>query len=56
MDCTETIAGFSSLFTEKKIFLLSKMLTLRIEKKNYFADQPTNCIFYAVYLARTPMN
>ena len=37
------INGFSSLFTEKKIFFLSEMSNLRIEKKEfYFADRPTD--------------
>ena len=36
IDCTETITGASSLFTEKKKTFLSEKLTLRIKGKKLF--------------------
>ena len=35
IDFTETVTGFSYLFTEKKILFFTKMSTLRIEKKKF---------------------
>ena len=51
IEFTETITGFSSLFTQKKI--VSKILTLRIEKKIIL---PTDRLYLLCCLAWRPTN
>ena len=57
IDCAETITGFrSSLFTEKKIFFLSKMSTLRIEEKTIILPTDRLLFFTFFFYAALPVD